>query len=74
MEDLVVRYYYDSILDRNVYGVPPIESEVSIMKEIAKLYSKLSKEGRDYTRVRLEMLEEADVNCEKENCNDVSKD
>lgn len=66
MEDLVVKYYYDSILDRSVYGVPPIESEISIMKEIVKLYGSLSKEGRDYLRVRLEMLEEYEVGSKRD--------
>lgn len=61
MNDLVVKYYYDSILGKNVYGIPPKDEEVSVMESILKLYSNLSIEGKDYIKVRLEMIGELDV-------------
>lgn len=61
MNDLVVKYYYDSILGKNVYGTPPKDEEVSVMESILKLYSNLSIEGKDYIKVRLEMIGELDV-------------
>ena len=58
MDELVVKYYYDTILNRNVYGVQPKEDEIETMEYIAKVYKELSNEGKEYMLVRLEMLKE----------------
>lgn len=42
-------------------GIPPKDEEVSVMESILKLYSNLSIEGKDYIKVRLEMIGELDV-------------
>lgn len=57
-EELTVRYYYDTILERNVYGVTPKEDEVEEMEYIAKLYRELSKDSKEYIMVRLEMIKD----------------
>lgn len=56
--ELMVRYFYDSILGRNVYGVPPQEEELAILELIANNYKKLSSTGREYIKVRLDMIGE----------------
>ena len=62
MNEELTRYYYDKILERNVYGVIPNERDMEKMLKIAKLYKELSSDdSRKYIAVRLEMLGEEDV-------------
>lgn len=62
MNEELTRYYYDKILDRNVYGVVPNEKDMEKMLKIAKLYKELSSDdSRKYIAVRLEMLGEENV-------------
>lgn len=62
MNEELTRYYYDKILDRNVYGVVPNEKDMEKMLKIAKLYKELSSEdSRKYIAVRLEMIGEENV-------------
>lgn len=62
MNEELTRYYYDKILDRNVYGVVPNEKDMEKMLKIAELYKELSSDdSRKYIAVRLEMLGEEDV-------------
>lgn len=61
MQDLVVKYFYDNILGRNVYGVVPEEKELEQMELIAKMYKNLSQDSKDYIRVRLDMI--GDTRC-----------
>ena len=57
MNEELTRYYYDKILERNVYGVIPNERDMEKMLKIAKLYKELSSDdSRKYIAVRLEML------------------
>lgn len=61
MNEELTRYYYDKILERNVYGVVPNERDMEKMLKIAKLYKELSSnDSRKYIAVRLEMLGEED--------------
>lgn len=61
MNEELTRYYYDKILERNVYGVVPNERDMGKMLKIAKLYKELSSDdSRKYIAVRLEMLGEED--------------
>lgn len=62
MNEELTRYYYDKILDRNVYGVVPNEKDMGKMLKIAELYKELSSDdSRKYIAVRLEMIGEEDV-------------
>ena len=62
MNEELTRYYYDKILERNVYGVVPNERDMEKMLKIARLYKELSSDdSRKYIAVRLEMLGEEDV-------------
>lgn len=62
MNEELTRYYYDKILERNVYGVVPNEKDMEKMLKIAKLYKELSSDdSRKYIAVRLEMLGEENV-------------
>lgn len=62
MNEELTRYYYDKILDRNVYGVVPNERDMEKMLKIAKLYKELSSDdSRKYIAVRLEMIGEENV-------------
>ena len=62
MNEELTRYYYDKILERNVYGVVPNEEDMEKMLKIAELYKELSSEdSRKYIAVRLEMIGEEDV-------------
>lgn len=62
MNEELTRYYYDKILDRNVYGVVPNEKDMEKMLKIAELYKELSSDdSRKYIAVRLEMIGEEDV-------------
>lgn len=61
MNEELTRYYYDKILERNVYGVVPNEKDMKKMLKIAELYKELSSDdSRKYIAVRLEMLGEED--------------
>lgn len=62
MNEELTRYYYDKILERNVYGVVPNEKDMEKMLKIAELYKELSSDdSRKYIAVRLEMLGEENV-------------
>lgn len=62
MNEELTRYYYDKILERNVYGVVPNEKDMEKMLKIAELYKELSSDdSRKYIAVRLEMIGEEDV-------------
>ena len=62
MNEELTRYYYDKILERNVYGVVPNEEDMEKMLKIAELYKELSSDdSRKYIAVRLEMIGEEDV-------------
>ena len=52
----ITAYFYDSILDKNVYGVVPNAEEVCVMESIVELYNKLTAESKEYLLVRLEIL------------------
>lgn len=56
MESSSTTYFYDSILDKNVYGVVPNAEEVCVMENIVDLYNKLTAESREYLLVRLDIL------------------
>ena len=59
MNEELTRYYYDKILERNVYGVVPNEEDMEKMLKLAKLYKELSSDdSRKYIAVRLEMIGE----------------
>ena len=52
-----IGYYYDVILERNVYGVMPDSKDMDKLVKIAKLFSELSSEdSKKYIMVRLEMI------------------
>lgn len=62
MNEELTRYYYDKILERNVYGVVPNEEDMEKMLKIAELYKELSSDdSRKYIAVRLEMIGEENV-------------
>ena len=62
MNEELTRYYYDKILERNVYGVVPNEKDMEKMLKIAELYKELSSDdSRKYIAVRLEMIGEENV-------------
>lgn len=56
MESNTTTYFYDSILNKNVYGVVPNAKEVCIMENIIDMYNKLTVEGKEYLLVRLEII------------------
>ena len=56
MESNTTTYFYDSILNKNVYGVVPNAEEVCIMENIIDMYNKLTVEGKEYLLVRLEII------------------
>ena len=56
MESSTTTYFYDSILNKNVYGVVPNAEEVCIMENIINMYNKLTTEGKEYLLVRLEII------------------
>ena len=49
-------YFFDSILNKNVYGVVPKTEEVESMEKIAEMFKELSTDSKEYLMVRLEML------------------
>lgn len=56
MNDNITTYFFDSILNKNVYGVVPNPEEVGGMEKIAEMFKELSADSREYLLVRLEML------------------
>ena len=49
-------YFFDSILNKNVYGVMPNTEEVESMEKISEMFKELSIDSREYLLVRLEIL------------------
>ena len=49
-------YFFDSILNKNVYGVVPKAEEIESMEKIAEMFKELSVDSMEYLLVRLEML------------------
>lgn len=56
MKDNITTYFFDSILNKNVYGVVPNPEEAENMEKIAEIFKELSADSREYLMVRLEML------------------
>lgn len=49
-------YFYDSLLNRNVYGVVPNSEELKLMESIVNMYSMLTTDSKEYLLVRLDIL------------------
>ena len=49
-------YFYDSLLNRNVYGVVPNSEELKLMEGIVNMYSMLTTDSKEYLLVRLDIL------------------
>ena len=49
-------YFFDSILNKNVYGIVPKAEDVESMEKISEMFKELSIDSREYLLVRLEML------------------
>ena len=56
MVDNITAYFFDSILNKNVYGVIPNAEEVESMEKIAEMFKELYIDSKEYLLVRLEML------------------
>ena len=56
MRGNITAYFYDSILNKNVYGVMPKTEEVGDMEKIAEMFKELSADSMEYLLVRLEIL------------------
>ena len=56
MWDSVTTYFFDSILNKSVYGVVPKAEEIESIEKIAEMFKELSADSREYWMVRLEML------------------
>ena len=56
MADNITTYFFDSTLNKNVYGVVPKTEEVENMEKIVGMFKELSVDSREYLMVRLEML------------------
>ena len=56
MKANITTYFFDSILNKNVYGVVPNPEEVGDMEKISEMFKDLSIDSRGYLMVRLEML------------------
>ena len=56
MKDNITTYFFDSILNKSVYGIIPNAEEVENMEKIAEMFKELSIDSREYLLVRLEML------------------
>ena len=52
----ITAYFFDSILNKNVYGVIPKSEEVENMGKIAEMFKELSTDSKEYLLVRLEIL------------------
>ncbi len=49
-------YFFDSILNKNVYGVIPKAEDIESMEKISEMFKELSIDSREYLLVRLEIL------------------
>ena len=49
-------YFFDSILNKNVYGVIPKAEDIESMEKISEMFKELSIESMEYLLVRLEIL------------------
>lgn len=49
-------YFFDSILNKNVYGVMPKSEEVESMEKISEMFKELTIDSKEYLLVRLEIL------------------
>ena len=56
MNDNITAYFFDSILNKNVYGVMPNTEEVESMEKIAEMFKELSADSMEYLIVRVEIL------------------
>ena len=56
MKDNITTYFFDSILNKNVYGVVPKAEEIESMEKISEMFKELSIDSREYLLVRLEIL------------------
>ena len=56
MADNLTAYFFDSILNKNVYGVVPKAEEVADMEKIAEMFKELSVDSMEHLLVRLEIL------------------
>ena len=56
MSEELTRYFYDEILEKNVYGIMPDEKDAKTLREIVRMYKKLSKKSQQYLNVRLEII------------------
>ena len=56
MVDSITAYFFDSILNKNVYGVMPNTEDVESMEKISEMFKELSIDSREYLLVRLEIL------------------
>ena len=56
MADNITAYFFDSILNKNVYGAMPNTEEVESMEKISEMFKELSIDSREYLLVRLEIL------------------
>ena len=52
----ITTYFFDSILNKNVYGVVPKAEDVESMEKISEMFKELSIDSREYLLVRLEIL------------------
>ena len=52
----ITTYFFDSILNKNVYGVVPKAEDVESMEKISEMFKELSIGSREYLLVRLEIL------------------
>lgn len=56
MKDNITTYFFDSILNKNVYGVVPKAEEIESMEKISEMFKELSIDSKEYLLVRLEIL------------------
>ena len=56
MSEELTRYFYDEILEKNVYGIMPDKKDAKTLLDIVKMYKKLSKKSQQYLNVRLEII------------------
>ena len=56
MADNITAYFFDSILNKNVYGVIPKAEDIESMEKISEMFKELSIDSREYLLVRLEIL------------------
>ena len=56
MADNITTYFFDSILNKNVYGVMSKTEDVESMEKIAEVFKELSIDSKEYLLVRLDML------------------